>query len=336
MQNLIAKVAGAEATGIRKVGIIGAGAMGAGIAAQFADAGVAVELLDIARGDNRIEPAETGISRQLKSGGFTTPEAAARVRPGNIDDHFARLQDADWVLEAVVEKLGIKRELFRKIAPYLKPSAILSSNTSTIPRQDLVADMESSLARRFAITHFFNPPRKMPLLEVVIDVQADPDLRDRLHQAVRILLGKTPIDCHDTPGFIANRIGCFWIAVSVTEACRFGLDIETADAVQTVLGVPKTGIFGLLDLIGIDLVPTIWGGLMQALPKDDALQDYNLPGNALVIELLSKGSFGRKAGGGFYRKTAVGQFEVLYTDKMLYRATRPVQLPTELHDLLSE
>lgn len=336
MQNLIAKVAGAETTGIKKVGLIGAGAMGAGIAAQFADAVIAVELLDIARGVNRIEPAETGISRQLKLGGFTTPEAAARIRPGNIDDHLARLQDADWVIEAVVEKLDIKRELFRKIAPHLKPSAILSSNTSTIPRHDLVADMESSLARRFAITHFFNPPRLMPLLEVVVDDQADPDLRDQLHQAARLLLGKTPIDCHDTPGFIANRIGCFWIAVSVTEACRFGLDIETADAVQTVLGVPNTGVFGLLDLIGIDLVPTIWGGLMQALPKDDALQDYNLPGNPLIIELLAKGSFGRKAGGGFYRKAADGQFEVLDTDKMLYRATRPVPLPTELHDLLSE
>ncbi|PQZ45980.1 3-hydroxyacyl-CoA dehydrogenase [Ochrobactrum sp. MYb15] len=336
MQNLIAKVAGAEATGIKKVGIIGAGAMGAGIAAQFADAGIAVELLDIARGDNRIEPAETGISRQLKLGGFTTPDAAARVRPGNIDDHLARLQDADWVIEAVVEKLDVKRALFRKIAPCLKPSAILSSNTSTIPRHDLVAGMESSLARRFAITHFFNPPRLMPLLEVVVDDQADPELRDRLHQAARILLSKTPIDCHDTPGFIANRIGCFWIAVSVTEACRFGLDIETADAVQTVLGVPKTGVFGLLDLIGIDLVPTIWGGLMQALPTDDALQIYNLPGNPLITELLAKGSFGRKAGGGFYRKTADGQFEVLDTDKLLYRAPRPVQLSRELQELLSE
>ncbi|WP_114216598.1 3-hydroxyacyl-CoA dehydrogenase family protein [Ochrobactrum sp. 3-3] len=336
MQNLIAKDVNAQATGIKKVGVIGAGAMGAGIAAQFADAGIAVELLDIARGDNRVEPAETGISRQLKSGGFTAPGAAARIRPGNIEDHLVRLQDADWVIEAVVEKLEIKRELFRKTAPYMKPSAILSSNTSTIPRHDLVADMKSSLARRFAITHFFNPPRLMPLLEIVVNDQADPDLRDRLHQAARILLGKTPIDCHDTPGFIANRIGCFWIAVSVTEACRFGLDIETADAIQTVLGVPKTGVFGLLDLIGIDLVPTIWGGLMQALPTNDALQDYNLPGNPLIIELLAKGSFGRKAGGGFYRKTADGQFEVLDTDKMLYRVNRPVQLPMELHDLFNE
>lgn len=196
--------------------------------------------------------------------------------------------------------------------------------------------MESGLARRFAITHFFNPPRLMPLLEVVVDDQADPDLCDRLHQAARILLGKTPIHCHDTPGFIANRIGCFWIAVSVTEACRFGLDIETADAVQTVLGVPKTGVFGLLDLIGIDLVPTIWGGLMQVLPTDDALQDYNLPDNRLIMELLAKGSFGRKAGGGFYRKTVDGRFEVLDTDKLFYRAIGQVQLPTELQELLTE
>ncbi|GLU27866.1 3-hydroxyacyl-CoA dehydrogenase family protein [Brucella sp. NBRC 12950] len=336
MHNLIAKDASAEATGIKKVGIIGAGAMGGGIAAQFADAGICVELLDISSGENRVEPAEVGISRQLRLGGFTAPDAAARVRPGNIDDHLERLQDVDWVIEAVVEKLDIKRALFQKLAPYLKPSAILSSNTSTIPRYELIAGMESGLVRRFAITHFFNPPRLMPLLEVVADDQADPKLRERLNNAARILLGKTLIDCNDTPGFVANRIGCFWIAVSVSEACRFGLDIETADAVQSVLGVPKTGVFGLLDLIGIDLVPTIWGGLMRALPADDGLQAYNLLGNPLIGELLAKGLLGRKTGGGFYRKTADGQFEVFDTDTLLYRTKRAVQLPTELKELLNE
>jgi 3-hydroxyacyl-CoA dehydrogenase len=335
MQDLRATVTAAGATGIKKVGIIGAGAMGGGIAAQFADAGIAVELMDIAGSDRRTGPAEAGIARQLREGGFTDPEAADRIRPGNTDDHLMRLRDADWVIEAVAEDAGIKRGLFRKIAPYLKSSAILSSNTSTFRRAELVGEMEEDLARRFAITHFFNPPRLMPLLETVVDDKAAPLLRKRLHHAASLLLGKTPIDCQDTPGFIANRIGCFWIAVCVAEACDQGLDIETADAVQTVFGVSRTGVFGLLDLIGPDLVPTIWGGLMRALPEEDALQSYDLPDNALVRALLKSGSWGRKAGEGFYRRTQAGTLEVLDMDSLCYRAVRTQQaIPADLQTLL--
>lgn len=320
------KALGAEAIAIGKVAVIGAGAMGGGIAAQFANAGIEVELLDVAGGDNGTAAADAGLARQLKIGGFMVPEAARLVRTGNIDDHLARLRDVDWVVEVVVEKLAVKRALFERIQPFLKPDAIISSNTSTIRRADLIAGMGDDFARRFAISHFFNPPRLMPLLEIVADPDAAPAFVEKLHQAAKVLLGKTVIDCHDTPGFIANRIGCFWLAVSVMEAMRLGLDIETADAVQTALGVPKTGAFGLLDLIGIDLVPTIWGSLMQSLPTSDAMHLYDLPGQPVISHLLANGSLGRKAGAGFYRKSTNGSFEVLDLQNFEYRAKNASQV----------
>lgn len=313
------KAIGADQTNVRRAAVIGAGAMGGGIAAQFANAGIEVELLDIPGVDDRNSPAAAGISRQLKIGGFMSPDAANLVRAGNIEDHLERLVAVDWVIEAIVEKIEVKRDLFDRIAPHLHAQAILSSNTSTIPRAELVAKMGPELARRFAITHFFNPPRVMRLLEIVTDDAADLGFKAKLHGAAEVLLGKTVIDCRDTPGFIANRIGCFWMAVSALEARRLGITAETADAVQAALGMPRTGVFGLFDLVGIDLVPHVWGSLMQSLPATDDLHRFNLPDDVLFRTLIANGQFGRKAGAGFYRKAADGSVETLDLQTLQYR-----------------
>jgi hypothetical protein len=160
---------GAEETGIRRAAVIGAGSMGAGIAAQFANAGIPVELLDLpgTGPQNRNAPAEAGVARQLGIGGFTVPEAAALVRPGNVEDHLGRLSAADWIIEAVVENAALKKDLYARIALHRKPDAIVSSNTSTLLRGTLTSDMSDYVASHFLITHFFNPPRHMELLEVV-------------------------------------------------------------------------------------------------------------------------------------------------------------------------
>jgi len=296
------RAVGVEQSGIRCAAVIGAGSMGSGIAAQFANAGVPVILLDIA-GDaaNRNGPAEAGIARQLKVGGFMHPDAAKLVRAGNTEDDLHLLAEADWIIEAVIEKLEVKRDLYRRIAALRKPDAVVASNTSTIPLAQLVEGMESDFAAHFMINHFFNPPRVMQLVEIVASPANAPETVARIRNACETVLGKTVVDCRDTPGFIANRIGCYWLAAGALEARKLGLTIEEADAVNTALGVPRTGVFGLLDLVGLDLIPNIWGSLMNTLPETDAMHRQDLPGDSTVKKILADGRFGRKSGAGYYR-----------------------------------
>lgn len=329
------RIVGREQPAISRVAVIGAGAMGGGIAAQFANAGVPVELLDMAGPEGaRNAAAEAGLARQLKVGGFMTPQAAANIRCGNVEDDLDRLADVDWIVEAIVEKLEVKHALYREVEQVRRPGTILSSNTSTIPRADLIAGMGGGMARDFIITHFFNPPRVMQLVEIVGGSEVDGAILARANAAVRTLLGKTAVDCRDTPGFIANRIGCFWLAVAALEARRRQLDIETADAINAAFGVPRTGVFGLLDLIGIDLVPTVWGSLMTTLPASDAIHQYDLPGDSLIRDLVATGRLGRKAGSGFYRKAADGSREALDLATGVYRPQKPApDLPGGGRDL---
>lgn len=307
------QAAGVSRCAVRRAAVIGAGSMGSGIAAQFANAGIPVDLLDIAgtEGTSRNAPAEGGIERQLKVNGFMHPAAARLVRPGNVEDDLGRLSEADWIVEAVIEKLEIKRDLYGKIDAVRKPGSIVSSNTSTIPRADLIAGMGAAFGRDFVITHFFNPPRFMRLVEIVSGPENDLALVGRAKTASEIILGKTVVDCRDTPGFIANRIGCYWLAVAVIEARRMGVSVEEADAVMSALGIPKTGAFGLMDLIGIDLVPHVWGSLSRALPESDDIHAYDLTTAPLIQSLIAAGRFGRKAKAGFYRLAADKSREVI-------------------------
>ena len=295
---------------IRRAAVIGAGVMGAGIAAQIANAGIGVDLLDILpkEGTRRDLIAEQAIERL----GKTEPrplmhrDNARLIRPGNIEDHLDRLKDCDWIVEAVVENLEIKRALYRRVLAVKRPGAILSSNTSTMRLSELVEGLPSGAAGDFAITHFFNPPRYMRLLEIVAGpagrtpaLQALADFADRR-------LGKGIVWCRDTPGFVANRIGVFWLQCASLEAAEGGLTVEEADAVMSQpVGIPKTGIFGLLDLVGLDLQPHVDESLAAALPASDPYHAIrrNWP---LFHKMIADGFTGRKGKGGFYRMVRNG------------------------------
>jgi len=325
---------GVEAIGICRAAVIGAGSMGAGIAAQFANAGIPVDLLDIpGKEGDRNGPAEAGVSRQVKTGGFMGAEGPGLVRVGNVADDLARLAEVDWIVEAVIEDLAIKRDLYRRIDAVRRPGTIVSSNTSTIPRAALVEGVSESFAGDFVITHFFNPPRVMQLVELVTGTEHSTALVDRVTAACRTALGKTVVLCRDTPGFIANRIGCYWMAVGILEAIRLGLTVEEADAVNAALGVPRTGVFGLIDLVGVDLVPHVWGRLMATLPESDEIHSFDLPGNGLVKAMVADGAHGRKTGRGFYRVLGDGQREVLDLATGAYRTETSATLPGEGRDL---
>ena len=290
---------------IERVAVIGSGVMGGGIAAQLANAGASVLLLDVATkdGPDRSAVARGAVERLSKARppAFMHRRAARQVDVGNIDDDLARAGEADWIVEAVVERLDVKRDLYARLDAVRKPGAIVSSNTSTIPLSSLVDGASDALQRDFAITHFFNPPRYMRLLEVVRGPRTRPELVERLREFADRRLGKGVVECKDTPGFIANRIGVYWLQCAVVEAMRAGLSVEQADAaLGPAVGIPKTGVFGLVDLVGIDLMPHVVASMDSLLPPDDALRSYmEMPD--LIRRMIADGHTGRKGKGGFYR-----------------------------------
>lgn len=316
-------------TDVRTAVVVGAGAMGSGIAAHLANAGVAVTLLDVVpddAGDDRSRLAREAIARQVMAGGFMLPVFAERVRPGNVVDDVDAYRGADWVIEAVFEDLGVKRDLYATIEAQRGPDTIVSSNTSTIPLAQLVEGRDEGFVRHFAITHFFNPPRQLPLLELVAGAATEPSVAERLQRAGDHQLGKTVLRCRDTPGFLANRIGNFWMAAAAAEALRGEVDIETADAVMArAFGTPRTGVFGLFDLVGINLVPLIWTSFLKLLPAGDGYHRYDITADPTFTGLLDRGLLGRRGPGGFTRrqKTADGPVdEVIDTATFEYRPRR--------------
>ncbi len=295
---------------IKKAAVIGAGVMGAGIAAQFANAGVPVLLLDIvpAGGGERNALATNAIAKMLKTepAAFMSARAAKLVSAGNIEDDLGRLAECDWIVEAVVERLDIKQALYRKIDAVRRPGTAISSNTSTIPLRVLIDGLSEAFSRDFLITHFFNPPRYMRLLEIVTGPHTDQTLADGVADFADRVLGKSIVRCKDSPGFIANRLGVYWLQVGVVEAIDAGLQVEEADAVLgQPVGIPKTGVFGLIDLVGLDLMPHINASLARALPPSDAFHASNrdLP---IIRKMIGEGYTGRKGKGGFYRLNRTG------------------------------
>jgi len=293
------------APAIAKAAVLGAGVMGAGIAAQIANAGIPVRLLDIVPegAAKRNVLAESAIAKMLKAdpAPFMHPKNAKRIEPGNFTDDWAALADCDWIVEAVIEKPDIKRDLYRRLEAVRKPGSIVSSNTSTIPLSVLLEGLPAAFAADFLITHFFNPPRYMRLLEIVAGPQTRPEAATRIADFADRALGKTVIRAKDTPGFIGNRIGVYWLQCALAEAQALNIAIEDADAVLgKPMGIPKTGIFGLLDLVGIDLSPHVVASMLAVLPADDGLRAV-LGDDSLIKGMIAQGLTGRKGKGGFYR-----------------------------------
>ncbi len=289
---------------IKQVAVLGSGVMGSGIAAVLANAGIPVLLLDLpAKEGPRNAMAEGAIQKQLGGGapGFAHKKYAKLVTAGNFEDDLAKLAECDWIVEVVVEKLAVKHDVYKKISAVRKKGSIVSSNTSTIPLHELLAGMPADLAQDFIITHFFNPPRFMKLLEVVPSPQFAAERFAAFCAFADRALGKGVVLTKDTPGFLANRIGVYWMTAGLVEALNTGISIEEADAVMSKpLGFPKTGMFGLYDLIGIDLMPLIAQEMLNTLPEKDAFRTlYALP--ELVKKMIAEGYTGRKGKGGFYR-----------------------------------
>ncbi|MCP2138347.1 3-hydroxyacyl-CoA dehydrogenase [Rhizobium sp. SLBN-94] len=289
---------------IEKAAVIGAGSMGSGIAAQLANAGIPVVLLDIASlTGERNALATSGIEKQLKTGGFMHPARAALIETGNIEDDLHRIADADWIVEAIVEDLDLKRALYRRIEAVRRDGSVISSNTSTLPLNQLTEGLGERFAGDFVITHFFNPPRIMPLLELVGGERTRAAALEKARLIGDVVMGKTIVACRDTPGFIANRIGNYWMSVASLEAMRLGLTVEEADAVMgKPFGIPRTGIFGLFDYVGIQLVPLVWGSFMRILSADDAHRAHDITKDSFFVSMLDRGLIGRFGPGGFYRR----------------------------------
>ena len=290
---------------IKKAAVIGAGVMGAGIAAHLTNAGVPVVLLDIVPKDatNRNAIAEGAVAKMLKTdpAPFMSKRNANMITPGNTEDDMKLLGECDWIIEAVIERLDIKQALYKKINEHRKKGSIVSSNTSTIPLKELEANMPADMVPDFLITHFFNPPRYMRLLEIVASNKTRADAVKTMRDFCDVRLGKGVVICKDTPGFIANRIGTYWLQLGLVEALSLGLSVEEADAVGSKpFGIPKTGFFGLMDLVGLDLMPHVSKSMHDLLPPTDPFQKiYGQP--PVVTTMLANKWVGRKGVSGFYR-----------------------------------
>ncbi len=279
--------------------------MGASIAAHITNAGVPVVLLDIVpkTGTNRNAIAEGAVAKLLKAdpAPFMSKKNTNLITTGNTEDNMDLLGECDWIIEAVIEDIGIKQALYKKIEATRKKGSVISSNTSTIPLKQLEAGMPPDMVEDFMITHFFNPPRYMRLLELVASSKTRKDHMEMIRDFCDVRLGKGVVICKDTPGFIGNRIGIYWMQNAVVEAINMGLTVEEADAVGSKpFGIPKTGVFGLLDLIGIDLMPHLTKSMLSLLPKTDPYVAISAE-PPIVATMLKNGWIGRKGPSGFYR-----------------------------------
>ena len=293
---------------IKKVVVIGSGTMGSGIAAHLCNANVPVTLLDLTT-----EISEKARDRIHKSRPplLLDKTKIENIKVGNINDNFDVVKEADWVVEAVVERIDIKHNIYEKIFKNRKQGAIVSSNTSSIPIKVLSEKLTEEEKKDFCITHFFNPVRYMGLLEIVKNENNDLNKINSLKKFCEIELGKGAIVCNDTPGFLGNRIGVYAMQVAMTEAFRMKLSIEEADAVfGRPMGIPKTGVFGLYDLIGIDLMADVLKSFIKELSENDEFQTVakEIP---LVKKLIDTGYTGRKGKGGFYRMNKNGNQKIL-------------------------
>ena len=293
---------------IKKVVVIGSGTMGSGIAAQLCNANIPVTLLDLTT-----EISEKARERIQKSRPplLIDKSKINNINVGNINDNFNLVNEADWIVEAVVERIDIKHQIYEKIFKERKAGSIVSSNTSSIPISILSEKLSTEDKKDFCITHFFNPVRYMDLLEIVKSENNDLTKINSLKKFCEEDLGKGSIVCNDTPGFLGNRIGVYAMQVAMTEAFRMKLSIEEADAIfGRPMGIPKTGVFGLYDLIGIDLMADVLKSFIKELSKEDEFQEVakEIP---LVKKLIETGYTGRKGKGGFYRMNKVENKKIL-------------------------
>lgn len=313
---------------INKVAVIGSGIMGTGIACHFANAGIDVLLLDIVPHKllpneeqkgytlssqdvrNRLANQSLLQAKKLKPSPIYHTKILNRIQTGNLEDDLHKIKEADWIIEVVIERLDIKKQIFEKIETFRTPGTLISSNTSGIPIHLMTAGRSEDFKTHFAGTHFFNPVRYLPLLEIIPTKDTAPHVVEFYMNYGEQFLGKTTIQCKDTPGFVGNRIGVYTIGKVLELAYKHGLSIEEADFFTgQVIGRPKTGTFKLSDLVGFDTASTVINGLKASCSTDNMIQDLKQP--AFVDFLLENKFYGNKSKKGFYykQKNASGDWE---------------------------
>lgn len=305
---------------IKKAGVIGAGVMGAAIAAQLANVGVKTVLLDIVpfelteedkkKGLTESSPefrnklAKQGLENALKSKppSFYLPEYSKRIQIGNLEDHLEWLKEVDWIVEAVVERLDIKRSLFERLESVLTENTIVTSNTSGISAKAMCEGRSELFRRNFAITHFFNPPRYMKLLELVPGPDTSPEVMEVLAEVCEKVVGKGIVYAKDTPNFIANRIGIFSMLNIVRTMVEMGLTVEAVDRLTgPIIGNPKSATFRTADLVGLDTIVHVANNVYEGAPDDERREVFKIP--EIIQKMIDKGLLGEKAKQGFYKKS---------------------------------
>ncbi len=298
---------------IQRVAVLGAGTMGARIAAHFANASIPSVLLDIVvpNQQNRNAAALKGIENAARQrpGGFFIDSAMALITPGNFEDDLGRVADCDWIIEAVTENLEIKRTLWKKVEPLRKPLAIVSTNTSGIPLCQISEGFSREFRRHFLGTHFFNPPRYLHLLESIPGQDTDPQVIDFVSNFADHQLGKGVVPCKDTPNFIANRIGSFFGGTIQKIAVEDSYTVEEVDAITgSLIGLPNSASFRLLDLVGLDVWAFVGTNLYHAVPEDPWRDRFLI--SEVQKKMLERGWLGEKSGQGFYKR--VGKDKEIY------------------------
>jgi 3-hydroxyacyl-CoA dehydrogenase len=312
---------------IQKAVVLGAGTMGARIAAHFANAGLSCLLLDIvpkgaAQADrNKLVLAGIDAAKKSKPAAFFSPALASRIGIGNFEDDLARIADADWVIEVVAENLEIKRNLLGKVAQFRKPGSIVTTNTSGLPVHLIAEGLPEEFQQHWAGTHFFNPPRYMKLVEIIPGLKTSPEVLSTLSDFCDRRLGKGVVVAKDTPNFIANRIGTYSMLNALRLMSTLGMTIEEVDACTgPAVGWPKSATFRTADIVGLDVLVHVVKNIYETAPHDESREAYKVP--ALVEEMLKRNWLGDKTGQGFYKRvkgSAEKEILTLDTNTMEYR-----------------
>ncbi|HJQ33060.1 MAG TPA: 3-hydroxyacyl-CoA dehydrogenase NAD-binding domain-containing protein [Pyrinomonadaceae bacterium] len=330
-----------------KAAVLGAGTMGAQIAAHLANAGIPTLLLDIApkepsaeehargltleSGDVRDRVARAGLeaAKKAKPAAFFTPGAAALVSVGNFEDDLPKLKDCDIIIEAVVENLEIKRRLFERVEKFRKPGSVVASNTSGIPIRQIAEGFSEDFRAHFLGTHFFNPPRYLHLVELIRTEWTKPEVSCSVYGFLDRRLGKGVVVAKDRPNFIANRVGTYGALVTLRTLAEDGYTIEEVDKMTgPALGRPKSATFRTFDIVGLDVLAHVARNLYEAVPEDEEREMYRLP--EFVERMVGQGILGDKTKGGFYQKRGGGEKKEIWTldvASLEYRAPQKAKLP---------
>jgi 3-hydroxyacyl-CoA dehydrogenase len=324
---------------IEKAAVLGAGTMGARIAAHLANAGIPCFLLDVVPKELTAEEKRKGLmlespavrdrivnagleaAKKSRPAAFFTPETARLVTPGNLEDNLGWCGEVDWIIEAVAEDLEIKRNLFSRVETVRKPGTIVSSNTSGLPIKLISEGCSEDFQQHWTGTHFFNPPRYMKLVELIPGPKTKPEVLQSLDEICDLRLGKGVVVAKDTPNFIANRIGTFSMLNALRQMQALDMTIEQVDACTgPAVGWPKSATFRTADLVGLDVLVHVVRNIYENIPDDESREMYRVP--RLVEDMLARGWLGEKTGSGFYKRVKKeGGSEILTLDwhKMEYR-----------------